>query len=44
MEDQMDEIKDQYQKESNAFDRIIDWKGVYKIPLTLFHCTLGRGN
>jgi hypothetical protein len=30
---QMEEIKDQYQKENNAFDRIIDWKGVYKNPL-----------
>jgi hypothetical protein len=32
LEDQIDEIKDIYQKANDAFDRIIDWQGVYKNP------------
>jgi len=33
LEDQIDEIKYMYQKTDNAFDRILDWQGVYKDPL-----------
>jgi hypothetical protein len=36
LEDQIVEIKDQYQKVNDAFDRIIDWQGVYKDPPTTF--------
>jgi hypothetical protein len=32
LEDQIDEIKDMYQKDNNYFDRIIYWRGVYKDP------------
>jgi hypothetical protein len=34
LEDQIDEIKDRYQKENNAFDIILDWQRVYKDPPT----------
>jgi hypothetical protein len=33
LEVRMDEIKDQYQKENDSFERIIGWQGVYKNPL-----------
>jgi hypothetical protein len=36
LEDQIEEIRDKYQNPDDAFDRIVDWKGLYKIlPNTL---------
>jgi hypothetical protein len=38
LEDQIAKIRDQYQKENDAFDMIIDWKGVYKNLLATLPC------
>jgi hypothetical protein len=38
LEDQIAEIRDQYQKENDAFDKIVDWQGVYKNPPATLPC------
>jgi hypothetical protein len=44
LEDQIEEIEEQYQKASDSFDRVIDWQGVYKYPLTHYHYTPRKRN
>jgi hypothetical protein len=36
LEYQIAEVEDQYREENDSFDRITDWKGVYKDPPTTF--------
>jgi hypothetical protein len=38
LEDQIAKIRGQYQQENDAFDKIVDWQGVYRNPPSTLPC------